>query len=229
MKENELSWERVRAASYRNERELRKTITTLNSDLSCLSSRNSLLTSEKEFEVAEAVKEARRDERQACSSRLKEQRSLVHGLEKALAAETDAKQVSRPLFWSRTRRVRSAVAAPMRRMAPLDPRPCFVFPSRTRIRVATPILLSMERRNNMRRRIHARRATHLHPPSPLALCHLPSPHCRLAPTKASRQSGGSAYWKRHASRKKFDGASRTHAPARLTCPPRKSSATSLTD
>ena len=91
MKENELSWERVRAASYRNERELRKTITTLNSDLSCLSSRNSLLTSEKEFEVAEAVKEARRDERQACSSHLKEQRSLTHGLEKALAAETDAK------------------------------------------------------------------------------------------------------------------------------------------
>ena len=180
MKENELAWERVRAASFRNKRELRKTITTLNSDLSCLSSRNSLLTSEKEFEVAEAVKAARRDERQACSARLKEQRSLVHGLDTALAAESDAKQVSRPLFWSRTRRVCSAVGAPMRRWAPLEPRPCFVFPSLTRIRVATLILLSMERRTNMRRRIEVRRVTHLPP----ALCHLPSTMRRLTQTEA---------------------------------------------
>ena len=122
-----MAWERVRAASYRNKRELRKTITTLNFDLSNLASRTNLLTSEKEFEMAEAVKEARRDERQACSSRLEVQRSMVRGLQKALAAEADAKQVSRSSFWWCTRRVRSAVAAPMQRRAPLEPRPCLVF------------------------------------------------------------------------------------------------------
>ena len=156
MKEKELAWERVRAASYRNERELRKTITTLNADLSSLVSRTNLLTLEKEFELAEAAKEARRDERHVCSSRLKEQRSVVRRLETALAAEADAKQVSHPPFRSRTPFVRSGVAAPMRSSAPVEPRPCLVSATRSRIRVATLILLSSESRNNVRRRIHAR-------------------------------------------------------------------------
>lgn len=93
-----MAMEELRSASYRNERELQKTITTLNANLSTLANRTNLLTLDKEFEVEAAAKEAWRNKRHTSLLWLQEQLGLVRGLEAALAAEVEAKRASRPPF-----------------------------------------------------------------------------------------------------------------------------------